>query len=326
MTLNTIPRPRLGLGLAALGRPGYINLGHAIDLGAQRTVNHLEAQAQAMLDAAYLAGVRDFDVARSYGHAEAFLARWLASRAHPPDELRISSKWGYRYTADWRINADVHEIKDHRLEAFMEQWPQSHALLGRHLHLYQIHSVTPESPALDNPQLLEALLERKQQGLRIGLSTSGPQQAQVIERAIGVRVAGIPLFDAVQATYNLLERAAGDALANAHAAGLTVLVKEALANGRLTERNHAPDFAPRLRLLREHAHALDTSVDALALALVLQQPWVTVVLSGAAQPAHLHSNLRALTLSADALQALDLTELAQTSSHYWRTRAALPWT
>jgi aryl-alcohol dehydrogenase-like predicted oxidoreductase len=27
---------RIGLGLAALGRPGYINLGHASDIGSDR--------------------------------------------------------------------------------------------------------------------------------------------------------------------------------------------------------------------------------------------------------------------------------------------------
>jgi hypothetical protein len=32
---------RLGLGLAALGRPGYLNLGHGADLGTDRSVEAL---------------------------------------------------------------------------------------------------------------------------------------------------------------------------------------------------------------------------------------------------------------------------------------------
>jgi aryl-alcohol dehydrogenase-like predicted oxidoreductase len=55
-----------------------------------------------------------------------------------------------------------------------------------------------------------------------------------------MRVDGVRLFDAVQATWNLLEPSAGPALAEAHAAGLGVIVKEALANGRLTDRNDDP--------------------------------------------------------------------------------------
>ena len=74
----------LGLGLAALGRPGYINLGHADDLGHQYDVTAMEAHAHAVLDAAWAAGVRYFDAARSYGRAEEFLGRWLTSRRFDP--------------------------------------------------------------------------------------------------------------------------------------------------------------------------------------------------------------------------------------------------
>ena len=80
---------------------------------------------------------------------------------------------------------------------------------------------------------------------------------------------GRSVFDCVQATWNLLEPSAGPALQEAHAAGLGVLVKEALANGRLTARNDAPDFARQRRLLEEVAGRLGTTLDALALAVVL---------------------------------------------------------
>ena len=52
-----------------------------------------------------------------------------------------------------------------------------------------------------------------------------------------MRVGGVNPFQSVQATWNLLERSAGPALADAHAAGWGVIVKEALANGRLAERD-----------------------------------------------------------------------------------------
>ena len=96
--------PRLGLGLAALGRPGYINLGHAGDLSAGHDPDAMRANAHAVLDAAYDAGVRYFDAARSYGRAEEFLADWLHRRNLLPDQVFVASKWGYTYTADWRID------------------------------------------------------------------------------------------------------------------------------------------------------------------------------------------------------------------------------
>ena len=71
----------IGVGLAALGRPGYINLGHSVDVG-DTTVEAMEAHAHQVLDAAYEGGVRYFDAARSYGRGEAF----LASGAEPSDE------------------------------------------------------------------------------------------------------------------------------------------------------------------------------------------------------------------------------------------------
>ena len=51
----------IGLGLAALGRPGYINVGHGDDLDHQYDVAAMEARCHAVLDAAWESGVRYFD-------------------------------------------------------------------------------------------------------------------------------------------------------------------------------------------------------------------------------------------------------------------------
>ena len=48
---------RIGLGLAALGRPAYINLGHAADLAGHTDVGSMEQGAHAVLDAAYAGGL-----------------------------------------------------------------------------------------------------------------------------------------------------------------------------------------------------------------------------------------------------------------------------
>src|ERR1700730_4077334 len=84
---------RIGLGLAALSRPGYINLGHADDLNREYDAASMQAHAHAVLDTAWREGIRYFDAARSYGRAEEFLATWLTSRSIRPDAVTIGSKW-----------------------------------------------------------------------------------------------------------------------------------------------------------------------------------------------------------------------------------------
>src|SRR4051812_38518982 len=111
----------IGLGLAALGRPGYLNLGHGADLPDDRTVDALERRTHEVLDAAYERGVRYFDAARSYGLAERFLGSWLDSRGIDPGTVGVGSKWGYTYTADWRVDADPPEVKDLTVDQFRRQ-------------------------------------------------------------------------------------------------------------------------------------------------------------------------------------------------------------
>ena len=122
---------RIGLGLAALGRPGYINLGHADDLGHDYDLAAMEARAHAVLDAAWAGGVRYFDAARSYGAAEQFLASWLASRGIAPEAVVVASKWGYTYTAGWQVEAEKHEVKDHSLPVLRRQSAESRGLARR---------------------------------------------------------------------------------------------------------------------------------------------------------------------------------------------------
>ena len=100
-----------------------------------------------------------------------------------------------------------------------------------------------ESGVLDDHSVLDELARLKSQGTKIGLSLSGPDQKTTLRKAMALTLDGSPLFDAIQATWNLLEPSAGPALLEAHAAGLGVIIKEALANGRLTNRNPDPGFA-----------------------------------------------------------------------------------
>jgi aryl-alcohol dehydrogenase-like predicted oxidoreductase len=316
---------RLGLGLAALGRPGYINLGHGTDLGERTDPSSLERHAHEVLDAAWDAGIRYFDAARSYGRAEAFLASWLRLRNLPASAATVASKWGYVYTAGWRVDADAHEVKEHSLAVLERQWIETRSSLGGHLDLYQIHSATLESGVLEDRPVLRALAEIRAAGVRVGLSVSGPDQGSTIRRALAVEVDGTRLFEAVQATWNLLERSAEAALREASEAGLTVIVKEALANGRLTPRNRDEAFAPARATLAREADRLGTSPDALAIAAAIARPWASVVLSGAATVDQLRSNVRACGIRWDAPAEAAAAELVEPPGVYWRTRSALPW-
>ena len=313
----TTPTCHIGLGLAAVGRPGYINLGRDEDLGEDRSAEALRTRTHELLDAAYAQGVRYFDAARSYGRSEEFLADWLNARP-AFDDIVVGSKWGYTYTADWTTDADRHEVKDHSLATYERQRAESDALLGDHLDLYQIHSVTPDSPALTDKDLHARLAEAAAAGLTVGFSTSGPAQADAIRAALAVTVDGEPLFRTVQSTYNALETSAAPALAEAHDAGLTVIVKEGMANGRLADP-YAPDA------LKAVAEEVSLGCDAVALALILREPWAGVVLSGAATTVQLVSNLHAAAVDLDEAQLERLAGLVEEPGAYWERRGQLPW-
>ena len=90
-----------------------------------RDVATLESQAHAVLDEAWTLGIRHFDVARSYGLAERFLGSWLARNPGRRGGLTIGSKWGYTYVADWQVDVEMHEVKDHSLATFERQWPET---------------------------------------------------------------------------------------------------------------------------------------------------------------------------------------------------------
>ncbi|HEX9049328.1 MAG TPA: aldo/keto reductase [Anaeromyxobacter sp.] len=313
---------RLGLGLAALGRPAYIDLGRADDLPGERSPEDLERRTHEVLDAALGGGVTYVDAARSYGRAESFLASWLDARAIRPGRIVVGSKWGYRYVGGWRLFTDRHEVKDHSAAALQAQLAESRAVLGSHLALYQIHSATPDSGVLEDAGVLDDLAALRDSGVRVGVTVSGPGQPDVIRRALAIRRGDAPLFASIQATWNVLERSCEDALREAHAAGRTVIVKEVLANGRLGPRGDAGRDGPLALLARD----LHVGPDAVAIAAALARPWADVVLLGPVTVEQLRSNLRALEVRPGPALLARVEPLRREPAAYWRERAALIWT
>ena len=318
---------RLGLGLAALGRPGYVTLNHASDLGERYDPSAMEFHAHDVLDAALEAGIRYIDAARSYGRAEDFLASWLRKRAIEPGEVSVASKWGYTYTADWSTSATQHEVKEHSLAAYLRQLHESIERLGPYLSLYQIHSVTAESKTLEDDALIDAIAGLRERGIRSGLTVSGAGQDVAIRRSLEVRRDGERVFDSVEATWNLLEQGAESALEDAHSAGMKVVVKESLANGRLSHENRdqADLLFPAVARIRELAESRGTTIEMLALGAALARPWADVVLTGAATVGQVQSNVAALVHAYDAELEKELRSVAIDSGEYWRARSSFRW-
>jgi aryl-alcohol dehydrogenase-like predicted oxidoreductase len=234
------------------------------------------------------------------------------------------------------MDSAVQEVKDHSLAMFRRQYDETAALLGTHLGLYQVHSATLESGVLDDAAVLGALVGLGRTGVAVGLTVSGPHQADVVRRALEVDVDGVNPFSTVQATWNLLEPSAGAALAAAHHHGWGVIVKEVLANGRLTDAARDPGAGPGAATAERHG----TSLEQVAFAAALAQPWADVVLSGAVDPGQLDIDLRAgaeasphspAPGSAPARdspaphEAAALAAMAEPPDVYWRRRSGLPW-
>jgi aryl-alcohol dehydrogenase-like predicted oxidoreductase len=307
MSDEPVPVAALGLGLAAVGRPAYITTGRAADLGdaAGRSVPAMRERSHDLLDAAWDLGIRCVDVARSYGYAEAFLGDWLRRHPDRASHITVGSKWGYAYVGGWRMDAAVHERKEHSVAMFRRQWPETLAALGRAPDIYLIHSVTPDSPALGDADLLADLRELAEAGVRVGLSTSGPHQGAVLDAA---RALDASPFSVVQATWNLRESSVGPTLARAHDDGWTVVVKEALANGELV--TDPPD------------EAAGEAGDVFALGAARAQAGVDIVLSGASTRDQLRRGKEA-----PAVRVTDATlrRLAVDPERYWRRRSERPW-
>jgi aryl-alcohol dehydrogenase-like predicted oxidoreductase len=104
-----------------------------------------------------------------------------------------------------------------------------------------------------------------------------------------------------------------------------IIIKEALANGRLTLNTMDQESAPIRTVLEQEASARNCGVDAIALAACLAQPFADVVLSGAVTEQQLRSNLRAQEVHLNT-QSLDrLLATAYPPDDYWKYRRGMTW-
>lgn len=313
----------MGLGLAALGRPGYINLGHEEDLNRNYDIQTMEDRTHDVIDAAVAQGINYLDAAQSYGKSEDFLRSWLIKQTR--EDIVVGSKWGYTYTADWQVDAEHHEVKEHSIIVLNRQWRLSHRKLAPALKLYQVHSATLESGILDNFQVLDRLAEIQDTGVLIGLSVSGAHQTEVVRKAMHTSVEGRLLFESVQVTNNILEHTTDKILLEAADRGMGIIIKEGVANGRLTTRNTDSSYSDLMSVLNRLAKDYETGIDAIALAYLLSKPHYHVVLSGASSIDHLHDNLHADDIVLTTQEKEQLEKYQLDSTLYWKQRSKMRW-
>ncbi len=275
--------------MAALGRPQYINIKRE-----DKNYSSLEAfkrKAANVLDLAYQSDIRYFDTAPGYGMAEPLLIDWLRDNQDP--SIEIATKWGYTYVANFDPNAEQHEVKEHSLNKLTEQWQQSQSLRP-YLTTYQIHSATLETGVLQNEVILNRLASLKaEHGLLIGFTTTGDKQVDVIKGALEVTVGGVPLFDTFQTTYNILDRSLETVVSELTSRKKRIIIKEALANGRLFPNPAYPHYRKLYQTLGQMADKYDVGIDAIALRFCMDALPSFAVLSGAATEQHLTENLKA---------------------------------
>jgi len=332
-----INKTKIGIGLAALGRPEYINIRKNKDI--DKSEKAFRENAFKVLDFAYEKGIRYFDTAPSYGKGERFLMDWKNERKHL--DLVLGTKWGYTYVADWELGyKGKHEIKEHSLDKLLEQWKVSQQLLPE-LKIYQIHSATLDSGVLKNEGVLNQLHQiKKQTGLQIGLSTSGDNQNEIIIEALNVKVENEYLFDSFQISYNIFEQSTFEVLNTLKLKGKNIIIKEALANGRVfSKKNKNTYFSDLIKysdkyepgvtkvylFLEKLAKKYAVGIDAIALRFVIDSVEPNYVLSGASNTDELKDNLKALNFKLTKSEINTLKLLNTPSKEYWEERSNLTW-
>lgn len=311
---------KIGLGTAAIGRPHYINIRENLK-GQPFDKSQFIDDGKQMLSAAYQKGIRHFDTAPGYGIAEQILLEWIAE--NNISDISISTKWGYTYVANFDANAEVHEVKEHSIDKLNEQWEVSAQFLPL-LNIYQIHSATLDSGVLENDDVLNRLFSLKQEHkIEIGLSASGDNQNEIIQKALSIEVNGASLFDSFQVTYNVFDQsllAIQDLLK-----GKKIIIKEALANGRVFPNTNYPNYQNTYQVLNTLANKYNVGIDAIALRFCMDSLSPYSVLSGASEEKHLTDNLKAENFQLSPEDLNQLYALSVTPSEYWMERKQLVW-
>jgi aryl-alcohol dehydrogenase-like predicted oxidoreductase len=317
-TIHSFP---IGLGMAAIGRPHYINLRQ--EQPAEFSLEAFRQHGKKVLSEAYSQGIRYFDTAPGYGIAEQILLEWLEEN-NPPD-VEVATKWGYTYTANFDAGAEIHEVKEHSLSKLLEQWEVSKQFIPC-LATYQVHSATLESGVLENKEVLDQLGKLKEEyNIRMGITTSGANQKEIIEKALKIKRNKQRLFDVYQVTYNIFDQSLAATICLLNAQNIRVVIKEAMANGRLIPRDSYRHYAKLYQVVKTLSEKYSVGPDAIAIRFIMDSIRPFMVLSGASHINHVKQNLSAtsFTLKPDEIERLKHHRVPP--ELYWSERKKLSW-
>jgi aryl-alcohol dehydrogenase-like predicted oxidoreductase len=267
------------------------------------------------------AGGNFVDTANRYmdGRSEQAIGAFLGKRRDLRDRLVIATKFALTMDpADPNNGGTGRKAIRHHVEDSLQR-------LGTdYIDLYWQHNWDRHTPLEETISTLDDLV-REGKVRYVGLSDT-PAWA-VARMATLAEWRGWTPIAALQLEYSLLERTSeGELFGAARELGLGVMPWSPLASGVLTGKytreNPSPQGSGRSMLVGQHltestfrlidvltriAQELDTTVAAVALAWVRQQPLVTATVIGARTVAQLDANLASLqvTLSPDHLEELD---------------------
>lgn len=299
----------------ALGCGNFGGIGSAPAFWGQ---GESEAQARALMDRAWDAGINLFDTADAYGggRSETFIGAWLADMGSSARDRMVLSSKVFNPIGDspnQRGLSRVHILR--QIESSLAR------LRTDRIDLYLIHEPDPDTPM---EETLRALDDAVRAGKILYIGASNIEAWRLaVARGLSA-VDRLARFEWVQNSYSLLDRSAErEMFPLCRDQGIGFTAFSPLAGGWLTGKYRAgeryPDGSrmtlrpePYLHLtagpvfagldrLAGAARERGVAIDALALAWVLRHPRVDAAIIGPRSPAHIDSALTALdvVLSAD---------------------------
>ena len=150
-------------------------------------------------------------------------------------------------------------------------------------------------------------------------------QKEVLEEALKIKVDGTFLFDVFQVTYNVFDQSLKGIIKEVNKQEKLVVVKEALANGRVFPSESYSQYSTMYSVLSKLANKYNVGIDAIALAFCLQTVPVDVVLSGASNVKHVSENILAQNVTLQPSEIVEIEKLKVSPTEYWNERKQLQW-
>jgi len=175
---------------------------------------------------------------------------------------------------------------------------------------------------LENSEVLSRLHSiKKSHKLHIGLSTTGDNQVEVLQKAMDISIEGEQLFQSFQCTFNILEQSIKKL---DHLEG-RLIIKETMANGRLIPNKQYPEYNVLYVFMNTLAAKYHVGTDAIAMQYCMESFPRALVLSGTNDNSHLVSNLKANQFKLSSSEMKQLSAFGIESSAYWKERKRLQW-